>query len=106
MRIEKTNSSNVTSQVFEYIDRVTSKADNEKFRKAQYEEGYFSFKEDGFGPVCETFEELKTALKRAIDENLKNPEVYLNREKEFFTIWDTDNCKRNYEEIKKLQESL
>lgn len=45
--------------------------DNEKFRKAQYEEGYFSFKEDGFGPVCETFEELKTALKRAIDENLK-----------------------------------
>lgn len=80
--------------------------DNEKFRKAQYEEGYFSFKEDGFGPVCETFEELKTALKRAIDENLKNPEVYLNREKEFFTIWDTDNCKRNYEEIKKLQESL
>lgn len=33
MRIEKTNSSNVTSQVFEYIDRVTSKADNEKFRK-------------------------------------------------------------------------
>lgn len=80
--------------------------DNEKFRKAQYEEGYFSFKEDGFGPVCETFEELKTALKRAIDEKLKNPEVYLNREKEFFTIWDTDNCKRNYEEIKKLQESL
>ena len=80
--------------------------DNEKFRKAQYEEGYFSFKEDGFGPVCETFEELKTALKRAIDENLKNPEVYLNREKEFFTIWDTDNCKRNYEEIRKLQESL
>ena len=34
MRIEKTNSSNVTSQIFEYIDRVTSKADNEKFRKS------------------------------------------------------------------------
>lgn len=33
MRIEKTNCSNVTSQIFEYIDRVTNKADDEKFRK-------------------------------------------------------------------------
>lgn len=62
--------------------------------------GIFLLRKMDFGPVCETFEELKTALKRALTENLKNPEVYLNREKEFFTIWDTDNCKRNYEEIK------
>ena len=78
--------------------------DYEKFRRGQYGKGYFSFDEDGFGPVCYDFASLKQELKKAIDRNLENPQVYLEREKAFFPIWDTDNCKRNYEAIKKLQE--
>ena len=80
--------------------------DSEKFRKGQYEEGYFSFEKDGFGPVCYDFEQLKEQLKLAIDHRLHNPKKYLEREKEFFALWDTENCKRNYEEIMKLQESM
>lgn len=78
--------------------------DYDKFIKGQeYGKGYFSFEEDGFGPVCHDFEQLKKELKKAIDNRLENPVLYLEREKQFFPIWDTDNCKRNYEEIKKIE---
>lgn len=47
MKIEKTNSRDVRSQIFAYIDRVTSKADNEKFRKSfEYEIDLFTYKVD------------------------------------------------------------
>ncbi len=77
--------------------------DEKKFRKAQYEKGYFSFEKDGFGPVCHTHEQLKEQLKSAIDARLENPEMYKKREELFFPLWDKNNCQRNYEEIKKIK---
>lgn len=76
--------------------------DYQKFREGQYGEGYFSFERDGFGPVCYSHEELKKQLKQAIDNSLKNPEIYQKREEDFFSLWDNKNCERNYEEIKKI----
>ena len=77
--------------------------DMEKFRKGQYQQGYFEYKRDGFGPVCETLEELENALEKLAKRNLQIEETYLEREKEFFPLWDTENCKRNYEAIKSLE---
>ena len=77
--------------------------DMEKFRKGQYQQGYFEYKRDGFGPVCETLEELEKALEKLAKRNLQIEETYLEREKEFFPLWDTENCKRNYEAIKSLE---
>lgn len=76
--------------------------DMEKFRKGQYQKGYFDYKRDGFGPVCETLEQLEDALEVLADRNLQIEEIYQQREEEFFPLWDTENCRRNYEAIKEI----
>lgn len=76
--------------------------DKEKFRKGQYQEGYFKYERDGFGPVVEKIEELKKTLFEYIDNNLKIEKEYLDKEIEFFELYDKQNCHRNYIEIKKI----
>lgn len=78
--------------------------DMDKFRKGQYQKGYFDYKRDGFGPVCEDLQSLEKEILKMAQQNLKNEEVYLQREIEFFPLWDKENCKRNYEAIKTLNE--
>lgn len=92
---------------FAYMDKPLSyyQFDYEKFRSEQYSEGYFSYEQDGFGPVCYTTSELIKELQRALEDNFEEEEVYLTRKKEFFTLKDTENCKRNYEAIQKLSEN-
>ena len=74
----------------------------EKFRKGQYQKGYFDYKKDGFGPVCENQEELEKVIERVAESNLENEEMYRKREEMFFPLWDRNNCKRNYETIKEV----
>jgi len=76
--------------------------DMEKFRKGQYQQGYFEYKRDGFGPVCETLEELEKELEKLAKRGLEIEKTYLEREKKFFPLWDAENCKRNYEAIKEI----
>lgn len=76
--------------------------DYKKFRAGQYQEGYFSYKRDGFGPVCETLSEVRSELARAAAQNLRNSEMYTKREQEFFELYDQNNCERNYEAILKF----
>lgn len=86
---------------FAYMDKplVYYQFDYEDFRRGQYPEGYFSYKDDGFGPVCENADEVLDLLERAADEGFRNPEIYSCRHDEFFDLCDTDNCRRNYEAI-------
>ena len=77
--------------------------DCEDFRKGQYGEGYFSYEKDGFGKVCYTLDTALDELEAAVGENFGNPERYLKRHEEFFDLYDTDNCERNYRAIKELQ---
>lgn len=76
--------------------------DYEKFRKGQYAQGYFDYRRDGFGPVCGTLEEVKSVLKERIKHRLENETLYLEREKDFFELYDQENCKRNFEAIKEI----
>ena len=76
--------------------------DMDRFRRGQYQEGYFDYKRDGFGPVCETIDTLEDEIARAAQNRLENPRVYLQREIEFFPLWDKENCKRNYDAIKEI----
>lgn len=76
--------------------------DYEKFRRGQYPEGYFSYKNNGFGPVCQTPEELNEQIRKAIDSDFANPEEYAKREAEFFELRDKDNCRRIDEAIRAL----
>ena len=76
--------------------------DMEKFRKGQYQQGYFEYDRDGFGPVCKKLEEVENMLKHYADNGLQIEEKYKKREEEFFPLWDKNNCMRNYEAIKEI----
>lgn len=73
--------------------------DYEKFRKGQYQEGYFSYTGDGFGPVIYTEEDALVWIGNIIRDNFINPTGYEQRVDAFFTLRDTDNCERTYNAI-------
>lgn len=66
------------------------------------EKSYFSYEEDGFGPVCRTADELNETIRKIIQNGLEMDEVYKKRVDEFFKYHDRNNSKRVYEEILKL----
>lgn len=78
--------------------------DYEQFREGHHPEGYFSFKEDGLGPVCESVKKVIETLKQFYDdkEGFVNKEKYLMRHQNYFDLYDTNNCQRNFEAIFKM----
>lgn len=74
--------------------------DYEKFRYAQYGEGYFSYEEDGFGPVAYTEEELFESLISAINNKFISENRFIVRHSNFFELYDQSNCSRTYLAIK------
>lgn len=74
--------------------------DIEQFREAHYQEGYFSYERDGFGPVCSNRQELLKEIERFADKEFANDDRYIERHKQFFTLYDEENCRRNYEAIR------
>lgn len=76
--------------------------DIEEFRKKQLQEGYFSYKDDGFGQVIINEEELVDQIINIIKNDYKLDIKYLHRIENFFEINDTNNCKRVFDEIRKI----
>lgn len=91
---------------FAYMGKPMSyyQFDYVKFREQQYTEGYFSYEKDGFGPVCYSLEQLLEELNDGLKTKFQNPSKYKARMETFFTLKDNQNCKRNYEAIRKLTE--
>ena len=90
---------------FAYLKKpvVYSQFDKEEFyKKHTYSEGYFSYENDGFGPVCT---DLKSTVKAIVDEinnSCENNEKYLARIEKFYPYHDAHCCRRIYESIKEL----
>ncbi|GIP42108.1 minor teichoic acid biosynthesis protein GgaB [Paenibacillus sp. J45TS6] len=63
---------------------------------------YFSYEQDGFGPVFNTYEETVNSIIEHMKNNCNLDMTYLDRINQFYTFNDNQNCKRVYEEIKKL----
>lgn len=86
---------------FAYLDKpvVYYQFDVERFRKYQYEEGYFDYENDGFGPVCydslSLFDCIEMLMSNKVDEK------YALRRKDFFMYRDKNNSERIYEAIRK-----
>lgn len=80
---------------FAYLQKpvIYYQFDKSEFRKLQYAEGYFRYERDGFGPVCETRQELLKAVKSRVKKE------YEIRERDFFIYHDNKNCERIYEAI-------
>lgn len=77
--------------------------DYDDFRKGQYPEGYFSYENDGFGRVCYRLSDILDELEAAISDGFENPLQYKKRHDEFFDLFDSHNCERNYSAIKELK---
>lgn len=89
---------------FAYLRKpvVYTHFDKEDFFAGQiYDEGYFSYENDGFGPVCYDLETTVDAIISAIERDCENEQKYLERIDNFYAYSDKDNCKRIYEALKK-----
>ena len=77
--------------------------DYEKFREGHYQEGYFSYKKDGFGKVCKEPNEIVEQFCNIVEGGMKMPPEYEKKVKDFFAFQDLNNSERVYKEIiKKL----
>lgn len=79
--------------------------DYEKYRKGNYQKGYFSYKDDGFGPVVTEEKDLICEIEKLFRDGMKNPETYSQRSKNFFKYRDNKNCERTYNEIIKMEKA-
>lgn len=78
--------------------------DEEMFYKTQYERGYFSCREDGFGPVIDDNDDEKVVdfIESELKDNMQVKPLYKERTDKFFTERTSDHCLKTYEAIKKL----
>ena len=74
--------------------------DYDKFRKGQYGEGYFSYKDNYFGESCPTKGELMDELERIIEKGFRVDDLYLEEHKKYFVLYDANNCERVFSVIK------
>lgn len=87
---------------FAYMKKsiVYAQFDRKEFFEGQaYDEGYFDYETDGFGPVCYDYESTVDALIHAIEQDCAIDEEYQKRIEKFYYKTDTNNCKRVYDAI-------
>lgn len=76
--------------------------DEDDFRRYHYKEGYFSYRDNGFGPVCTTEDALLSELETLFESGMTVPSEYAKRIDGFFPLHDAKNCERTYDAIKNL----
>lgn len=69
-----------------------------------YKKGYFSYEDDGFGPVCYNLESTVDAVIKEIEHDCQNEEKYIRRIEAFYPYFDENNCQRVYEAILNIPE--
>lgn len=67
-----------------------------------YEPGYYSYFDDGFGPVCETQSSLVDELTSILRNQGQMGSVYVKRAAGFFGYRDGDSCKRVFAAINSI----
>lgn len=77
--------------------------DYEKYRSGQYQDGYFSYQEDGFGKVVQKEEDLLDELELILQNGMIMSDLYIDRVQRFFTFHDSKNCERTYNAILKMR---
>ena len=79
---------------------IYSQFDKKEFFEQQiFDEGYFSYEDDGFGPVCYDYESTVDAIIEYVENDCKNPQKYIDRVNAFFEFSDKNNCERIYNAI-------
>ena len=83
---------------------VYSQFDKEQFFSGEhsYTKGYFSYEDNGFGPVCYDLDTTVEEMIKVIENDCANTEKYISRIEEFYEYFDENSCQRVYEAIRKL----
>ena len=76
--------------------------DYDKFRKGQYGEGYFDYRDNPFGKSYKNADQVIAATENYIRANFNVSKEYLKAHADYFQLYDTDNCKRVYEVTREL----
>ena len=76
--------------------------DEARFREAQYDKGYFDYRNDGFGDVVLEEKDLVKSLIELHKNNFELNKKFIKKHDIFFPLYDNKNCDRIYEAIKKI----
>ncbi len=90
---------------FAYLNKpvIYTQFDREHFFKNHvYTEGYFSYEDNGFGPVCYDYDSTVAAVLAAIEQDCEQPKKYAKRVSETFARRDGKSCERIYKAIESL----
>ena len=90
------------SMDFAYLKKplIYYQFDEEEYRKKQLQEGYFSYKEDGFGDVIKREDQLVEKIIEIAENKFEMELKYKNKVEKFFGTNDKKNSERIYKEIK------
>lgn len=86
---------------FAYMDKplIYYQFDQKEYYHNHYNKGYFTYENDGFGPIVHNKDDLINKIKHYIGNGYNNLEI-INTQNKFFILRDRENCRRNYIEIK------
>ena len=76
--------------------------DIKQLRKKHYKEGYFNFSKNAFGKLLTDEEDIVNKIISYDKMNYRIENIYQMRINDFFSLRDTKNCERIYNEIIKL----
>ena len=76
--------------------------DYERFRKGQYEEGYFNYRDNPFGKSCTAKKEVFVELEKIIVNNFEVNNIFLTAHNNYFPLFDRMNCQRNFDTVYNL----
>lgn len=93
---------------FAYLKKpiVYSQFDRDTFFAGEhaYKKGYFSYENNGFGPVCTDLDSTVDAICKYVENDCKNSDMYIKRIEEFYPYFDENSCERVFNYIKKIDE--
>jgi CDP-glycerol glycerophosphotransferase (TagB/SpsB family) len=78
--------------------------DEEDFLKYHYQKGYFSYEDNGFGPVVKTEEALVNAIYECAADGFRMQKKYKDRLEAFYPVRDERNCERTYQILCQMDE--
>ena len=73
--------------------------DEKQYREGHFKKGYFDYYSDAFGKVCKNLNDVIDEVASILGSGCIMSDVYKKRVDNFFTIRDTNNCERIYEEV-------
>lgn len=76
--------------------------DIDQYRKYQYEEGYFKYRDNPFGKSCKNIRELTDELQCIIERDYSCTDAFLKAHSEYFELYDDKNSDRIFCEIGKI----